>query len=234
MAAVCVCEDSQSVPIKTVHLPCPPCPSSLRLLLLCTATDLTPPDFAIRRVKKTSVPLDLARLGLDCSATIAVVLVRKSLLGITQLCAIRAVAAALNSSQIRHRELGGHKSRERRKPSSRSCLASRSAIRSIALFPSRSERECAVHLEVVLSFPSLGRAMVLGIVSLQHHGQTRNISWLESGLQGQLGVGGFPRDVAQEGVVQKRDGSMMVGRAGDDRGKSAWERSQNCFSGPRD
>jgi hypothetical protein len=54
--------------------------------------------------------------------------------------------------------------------------------------------------------------MVLGYVSLQHRGQTRNISWLESGLQGWLGVGGFPRDVVSEGVILKRDGSMMVGR----------------------
>ena len=44
-------------------------------------------------MKKTSVPLDLARLGLDCSATIVVVLVRKSLPGITQLCAIRVEAS---------------------------------------------------------------------------------------------------------------------------------------------
>lgn len=54
--------------------------------------------------------------------------------------------------------------------------------------------------------------MVLGYVSVQHRGQSRNISWLESGLQGWLGVGGFPRDVVYEGVIQKRDSSVMVGR----------------------
>lgn len=89
MAAMCVRIHSM-FPLKPSIFPRP---SSLRLLLPRSATHLTPPDFAIRRVKKTSVPLDMARLGLDCSATIVVVLVRKSLPGITQLCAIRVEAS---------------------------------------------------------------------------------------------------------------------------------------------
>jgi hypothetical protein len=142
-------------------------------------------------VKKTSVPLDLARLGLDCSATIVVVLVRKSLAGITQLCVIRAEAAALNSSQIRHRELGGHKSRERRKPSSRSRLASRSGIWTIPLFPSRSKRVPAVHLEVVL-FPLVGRAMVLGTYRYSIMARPETFRGCNRDYRGS----GFPRDVA--------------------------------------